>query len=163
MATLELFLRTLLALGIVLGLLLVSSRLARRLQQGGLTPRRKAGRQPARPPRRRGALGEVDLEILQRRALSRQSSIAVVRFGSEVLLVGTTPQSVQLLGRLGASSGEDHGIEGEDLLGPELEALARDPSWVDRVRSPRTAALGSATPTAWDAFLTSLRERTVRH
>jgi flagellar biogenesis protein FliO len=125
MSTLLLFLRMLLALGIVLGLVFLASRMLARgrgmlgaasgraapaLRRGGSPlgrqQRRTAGRAAgswlaglrlAAPP------PAAPMEVIGRRSLSRTSSLVLVRAGGRFLLLGTTAQSVELLAELSAA------------------------------------------------------------
>lgn len=175
MGTFTLFIRMLLALGLVLGLLFICSRVALRMQKGALRgPRRPRSLKPARSyVRARGSSRPAqtydEIEIVQRRPLSRTSALALVRIGERELLIGTTQQQIQLLADLGdpgAAQREldlDYSAFSAALDGGPLTAslLAGLPDDEDE-RSPRTAALDHQAPHAWDALVTTLRERTVR-
>jgi flagellar biogenesis protein FliO len=92
--------------------------------------------------RRLGRPGGAEIEVLSKRSLSRTSAIALITVGGHALVVGVTPQSIALISE----------IQIADL---EIDAapVKNDTPW--------TAQSGQS-PTAWDAFISTLRERTVR-
>jgi flagellar protein FliO/FliZ len=92
--------------------------------------------------RRLGRAGGAEIEVLSKRSLSRTSAIALITVGGRALVVGVTPQSIGLISEIQIS----------DL---DLDAT---PAKND---TPWTAGSGQS-PTAWDAFISTLRERTVR-
>jgi flagellar biosynthetic protein FliO len=92
--------------------------------------------------RRLSRPGGAEIEVLSKRSLSRTSAIALVSVGGRALVVGVTPQSIALISE----------IPLEDLH-VDAEPAKNDTPW--------TAASGQP-PTAWDAFISTLRERTVR-
>ncbi len=169
MATLLEFVRMLVALSIVLGLVMACARLLGRRQRGasgaraapgrragalaGLAASRRGGTRPA-PARRqasqrgRGTAPVPELEVLARRNLSRTSSLLVVQAAGRLLLLGVTAQAVQLISELADESTALDDVEG-------LPDLPPDAPW-----TVPSAELG--TSSAWDALLSSLRERTVR-
>jgi flagellar biosynthetic protein FliO len=127
------FARTMLVLGLVIGLLLVLARVARRFQVAG-------GKLVTKPT------GQV--EVVSRRSLGKHSSLYLVRVSDRTFLVGQGAQQVTLLADLGATNVEGQGgtpDNNEDLLTPGT-ALEHD------VHAPG----------AWDAFVDRLRELTVR-
>ncbi|MEM8926220.1 MAG: flagellar biosynthetic protein FliO [Actinomycetota bacterium] len=116
-STLELTIRMLIGLAVIGGLLYVINRTARN---------------------RLGRGGGIDLEVCGRQALTRSSSVAVVRVGERHLLLGVNDHAVTLL------------TEGDDLL-----AATRGGDPVVDVRSGGRAArptrakvVASATPGA---------------
>lgn len=140
--------RTVLALGLVLGLLWLFS---------------KFGRSRQVKSRGRWMQGGADtgrIEVMDRRSLGRHSSIAVVRAAGRIVVVGQTPQQISVLldadrnpvavgGEV--ASGETSATDG--LSRPDEEMLL-----------PGLASTtGVDAPKAWDAFLERLREMTVRH
>jgi flagellar biogenesis protein FliO len=92
--------------------------------------------------RRLGRAGGAEIEVLSKRSLSRTSAVALITVGGRALVVGVTPQSIALISE----------IQIADL---DLDAtpVKNDTPWM--------AASGQS-PTAWDAFISTLRERTVR-
>ncbi len=191
MPTLLLFLRMVIALAIVLGLVLVATRVMAR-GRGRLGAARRPGSSfglVPLPPGRGGGRpggsllgsiglgarpGEVPLELLCRRALNRGSALVVVRVGERVLLLGTTAQSVQLLAELSSPelgivpAGAGESVNAASPAATELDGIV--PGRVERALAghatpdgtPWTALQDADSTTAWDAFLASLRERTVR-
>ncbi len=123
-------LRLLVSLGVVLTLLVMLARWARRRGVGGGV----------------GARPGVEIELLSRRALSRGSALHVVRVGEQVLVLGVTDQQVSVLREL----------DPEPLAAAEpVEPAAGDPSedlptGPDRdfasVLATRTDAAAGATP-----------------
>jgi hypothetical protein len=131
---------------------------------------------------------ELEIELVSRRALSKASSLLVVRAGERYLLLGSTPQSVQLITELGPSllegpSGEvaateralaasAGGLSSPGLSLPGVTNVERAgahvaPGFAAQPDLPRGAPWTAlqddqGSTTAWDAFLASLRERTVR-
>lgn len=77
-------LRLLVSLGVVLTLLVMLARWARRRGVGGTV----------------GARTGIEVELLSRRALSRGSAVHVVRVGEQVLVLGVTDQQVSVLREL---------------------------------------------------------------
>lgn len=73
-------LRLVLAVAVVVGLLLISARLTRRIGSGGAGPTRGAIRVVARQP------------------LGRNASVAVIETGGRTLVLGVTDHQVSLLG-----------------------------------------------------------------
>jgi flagellar biosynthetic protein FliO len=125
----------------------------------------------------RPLLGSTDrLEIVERRALSRTASLALVRVSGREYLVGVTEQRVELLDRTGP------GIDTTDLTAIEttgtvdLTALTTptaDPSSADAQDGPRSLVSGTrrtgfpttsadADSSARMGFVEALRELTVR-
>ncbi|MHB1087738.1 MAG: flagellar biosynthetic protein FliO [Acidimicrobiales bacterium] len=128
------FARTMLVLGLVIGLLLLLARVARRFQVAG-------GKLVAKPT------GQV--EVVSRRSLGKHSSIYLVRVLDRTFLVGQGAQQVSLLADLGS---------------PDTEVEARTvPHTHDDLLAPGTASDHDVhAPGAWDAFVDRLRELTVR-
>jgi flagellar protein FliO/FliZ len=77
-------LRLLVSLGVVLTLLVMLARWARRRGVGGTV----------------GGRTGIEVELLSRRALSRGSAVHVVRVGEQVLVLGVTDQQVSVLREL---------------------------------------------------------------
>jgi flagellar protein FliO/FliZ len=84
----------------------------------------------------------AEIEVLSKRSLSRTSSIALVSVGGRALVVGVTPQSIALISEIPLSD-----------LEPDTTPEKNDTPWT---------AVSGQPPTAWDAFISTLRERTVR-
>lgn len=76
---LELTLRLIFSLAVVLGLLIVLSRMARRRFRGGK---------------------DAMVQVVHRQAISRGTAVTVVTVGSRVLVLGTTEQQVRVLAEL---------------------------------------------------------------
>ncbi len=148
--------RMLLALAFVLGLLWLCTRIGRS----------KQGRAAGRLGRMMGGSGGGGkIEVLSRRSLGRHTSVAVVRVGGKVMVVGQTPQQITVL-----STVDEQDLELEDEPAPALVGRRRyRPSESPRLGMgnvemvPGTAPqYGAETPRAWDAFVDNLRELTVR-
>ncbi len=104
--------RVVLALALVLGLLAGVVFLYRRASRGG-----------------HGVGAAAQIEIVAQRALGARASLAVVRVGSESLLIGVTPQQITALGALPADAcARGHGRDGGAGHG-----LSADPCHVDRM------------------------------
>jgi flagellar biosynthetic protein FliO len=129
------FVRTMLVLVLVIGLLLLMARVARKFQVTG-------GKLVARPT------GQV--EVVSRRSLGKHMSLLVVRVADRSFLVGQSAQQVTMLADLGAQGGDD-------------ETLAHGLAVTEDLPTPGTVSgtevLASG---AWDAFVDRLREMTVR-
>ena len=122
-----LFARLVFSLGIVIGLMWIAARvLHKRGFSGGVGPR-KAGR-------------GVQVELLARRSLGKNTSIAVVRVGDRSMIVGVTDHNVTKL---------------DDATIDEIEFMDGGTNW--------TVPSGAPGPgTAWKTMLDQLRARTVR-
>jgi flagellar biosynthetic protein FliO len=128
------FARTMLVLALVIGLLLVLARVARRFQVAG-------GKLVSKPT------GLV--EVVSRRSLGKHSSLYLVRVSERSFLVGQGAQQVTLLAELGQASNE--------------KAPAKSPGSSEELPTPGTALENEVhAPGAWDAFVDRLRELTVR-
>ena len=133
---LTLLVRVVVSLGVVLAIMAGSAAVLRRSGVVGTAPAGKRG------TRRRGA----PVEVIARHGLSRTSSLAVVRMGGRVLMLGVTEQQVTLLtevdpAELDATPDHDELFAGPaGPAGPGMEA--------------------GALP--WKVVLEQLRERTVR-
>jgi flagellar protein FliO/FliZ len=131
-STVALFARLIVSLGVVIGLMWVAAAILRR---------RGIGHAP-----RKNAAG-VQVELLARKSMGRNVSIAVVRVADQAMVVGITDHQVTTLG---------HTTVGDF----DLRVGETKPSEAQRTALP-TGPDGSAT--AWKAMLDQLRERTVRH
>ena len=126
-ATLALFARLLVSLGVVIGLMWFAARVVRRRGIGGFG-------NPSRGP-------GVRIDIIARRTLGRNSSIAVVRAGDQGLIVGVTDQQVTKLADADLSDIDLGNAEGQWTAAPQ----------------------GPDGPTpSWKAMLEMLRDRTAR-
>jgi flagellar protein FliO/FliZ len=126
-ATLALFARLLVSLGVVIGLMWFAARVVRRRGIGGFaSPNRGPG---------------IQIEIVARRTLGRNSSIAVVRAGNQGLIIGVTENQVTKLGDADLS---------------EIDLANADSQWTASPQGP-----DGPTP-SWKAMLEQLRERTAR-
>ena len=130
-STFALMLRLCLSLGVVLGLMFGVTHVLKRRGFAGFTP----GAQ-----RRSPVASQV--EVLVRKPLGRNASIAVVRAGSRAMVVGVTEANVTLLGDADLDE-----LELEDEVEAHGTSLPR-------------AVNGATTP--WKTMLESLRDRTVR-
>lgn len=115
---------------------------------------------------RAGALhrAKVDhLEVIERKPLTKNSSIAIVRVAGETLTVGITDTNVTLLGQV------DLPEEPDDAT--TLESVASVAPVVSLAAAPSRAAAARATgplvtagdPSGRRSFIDVLRDRTVRH
>ena len=124
-STLILFARLILSLAVVIGLMWVAANVLRKRGFSGV-----AGRRGPRGPQ---------VELLARRPLGRNASIAVVRVGERSLVVGVTDHQVTKLG---------------DVEITEID-LDEDNTW--------TVSSGANGPaTAWKTMLEQMRNRTAR-
>ena len=127
---LALMVRMCLSLGLVLALMFGATAVLKRRGFAGFAPG-AARRNPA----------VTYVEVLARKSLGRNASVAVVRAGSRAMVVGVTEANVTLLGDA-------------DLEELELEELEAPGTGLPR------AANGARTP--WKMMLESLQDRTVR-
>ena len=127
--TLGLMLRLFLSLGVVLGLMYGITAVLKRRGFGGFAPAAS----------RRNAFAS-QVEVLARKPLGRNASVAIVRAGSKAMVVGVTETNVTLL-------------SDADLDALELEELEAQGTGLPR-------ADGATTP--WKTVLETLRDRTVR-
>lgn len=81
----ELFVRLIVSLGVVIGIMAVAATVLKRVSSGNLGVSR--GR-PGKP---------VKIEVVARQTLGRRSSVAIVRAGERGLVLGVTEQRVTLL------------------------------------------------------------------
>ena len=97
------------------------------------------------------------LEVVERKSLTKNSSIAIVRVGDETLTVGITDASVTLLGRVEIDDDANNG----DI---EVDAARETatPVVTDVTTALATIDLRVATP-ARRSVLDVLRDKTVRH
>ena len=125
-STLALFVRLILSLAVVIGLMWAAATVLRKRGMGGAG----VGRRPARG---------VHVELLARKPLGRNASIAVVRVGERSIVVGITDHNVTKL--------DDADVESIDL--------DEGTNW--------TVSGGPTGPTtAWKTMLDQMRNRTVR-
>jgi flagellar biosynthetic protein FliO len=127
-STLALFARLLVSLGVVIGLMWLAARVVRRRGLGGY------GNAPRGPG--------VQIDIVARRTLGRNASIAVVRAGDQAMILGVTDQHVTKLA--------DADLDAIDLGSAEGQ-------WTAPTQGP-----DGPTP-SWKAMLDQMRERTARH
>lgn len=119
----------------------------------------------ARIAKKRG-LGQGNglIEIVARQRMGRTSTVNVVRIADVVLVVGATEEQVTLLAEVDAAA-VDAALR--DRRGPvtigALEAAPDGQTSTVAARSISPALAGSVFDRAgWGAFVTQLRERTVR-
>ncbi len=125
-STLALFVRLIVSLAVVIGMMWAAATL---LRKRGMTPGGGGRRAP------RG----VQVELLARRPLGRNASIAVVRVGERSMVIGVTEHQITKLG--------DAEIAESDL--------DEDTNW--------TVSKGPGGPTsAWKTMLDQMRNRTAR-
>lgn len=134
-ATLLAFGRMLLVLGLIIGLLVLLARFGRKWQSSP----------------RFGAKSSARIDVVSRRSLGKNISVAVIQVGGRSFLIGQAAQSMNLIAEL----------DGEELsANTTLEPVIEDK---DRRFTPgKVRGIGEETPKAWDAFIDHLREITVR-
>jgi flagellar protein FliO/FliZ len=123
-STLALFARLLVSLSVVIGLMWFAARVVRR--RGFGSPARRPG---------------VNIDVIARRTLGRNASIAIVRAGDQGMIVGVTEQNITKLA--------DADLDQIDLMNGESQ-------WTAAPQGP-----DGPTP-SWKAMLDQLRDRTVR-
>jgi flagellar biogenesis protein FliO len=132
-STFALLLRVFLSLGVVLGLMFGIAAVLKRRGFAGFAPGAV-----------RGSPMGAQVEVLARKPLGRNATIAIVRAGNKSMVLGVTDSTVTLLGDI-------------DLDEDEFE--------IDELEAPRTglpSAFNGATK-PWKTMLEGLRDRTVRH
>jgi flagellar biogenesis protein FliO len=122
--------RLVLSLTVVIGLMVGIAAMLKRRGFGGFAPAMRKSQ---------GAAAQV--EVLVRKPLGRNASIAVVRAGSKSMVLGVTDTHVTM------------------LTETELDELEFEPPPAQRTGLP--AALNGAAPT-WKTMLEGLRDKTVR-
>jgi flagellar protein FliO/FliZ len=126
-ATLELFARLIISLGFVIGLMWFAARVVRRRGLGGA----------ASGARR----SNVSVDIVARRTLGRNASIAIVRTGNQAMVIGVT----------------DHMVT--KLADTDLDAIELDNAG-DQWTAPASGPTGPAP--SWKAMLNQMRDKTAR-
>jgi flagellar protein FliO/FliZ len=129
-STFELIVRMVLSLAVVVGLMVGVTTFLKRKGLAGFAP---SG------PRR--AVPGVEVEVLARRTLGRNASVAVVRAAGKGMVLGVTDSQVTLLG---------------DAEIDELELETGD------AQRTGVSIAGSGVTTPWKTMLEGLRDRTVR-
>jgi len=124
----ELFARLVLALVVVIGLMMLFARVLRK-RGIDLTAGRRAG-------------AAHQVELLGRRVLNRNASVAVIRAGGRTLVVGVTDQHVTMLA--------------------EADPAASDLKEAQWTELPVAAGVSAQPGSAWKTVLETLREKTVR-
>ena len=100
--------RLAISLAVVLALLAVAARVARRRGLGGT----------------RGTTPASRIEVLARQGLGRTSSVQLVRVAGRTLVLGVTEQSVQVLGEADPLL-----LAAEQALVPEVREARATPGW----------------------------------
>lgn len=166
----EILLRLVISMAVVMGVMALAARFVRR-RQGAATGLAQPKRQQRRKgglsggiagllsPKPRSARPSPSLQVLQRQALTKNTSVSLLEVDGKRLLVGVTEQSVTLLAQLSAPAASPSPevdlqadlVDLENLLGE-----GRTPAPIARSEAP------AAMENAWKLALDSLRERTVR-
>lgn len=126
-STFELFLRLGMSLAVVIGLMWL---IANVMKKRGLAPGIRRG--PARG---------IQVELIARKPLGRNASIAIVRAGSKAMVIGITDHQVTKL--------DDADVE-------EIDLDSADGQWT----AAKQGLVSSGS--AWKTMLEQVRERTVR-
>jgi flagellar protein FliO/FliZ len=157
-STVELLVRLVFSLGVVLGLLLLAAKVARR---NGRTLRIPGI----------GAVGgrrEPTLKVLERQSITRNASLAVIQVGTRTMVVGVTEHAVSLLTDQLDEAGPEP--EPEPEVGPAPDHTVTSISAVREAKGmlpldPGSAALDAAVDPDRPprmSFVDALREMTVR-
>lgn len=142
----ELFARLIVALAIVIGLMMLCARI---LKKRGIDLTSGA---------RRNAGARHSVDVLARRVLTRNASVAVVRAGGKTLILGVTDQQVTMLTEadipldIGNAHSDKTHVDGEPVVYEEAQ-------WTELPQAVGVSARGGS---PWKMALESLRERTVR-
>jgi len=135
-ATFLAFGRMLLVLGLIIGLLFLLARFGRKWQTSP----------------KFGAKSTPRIDVVSRRSLGKNISIAVVHVGRRVFLVGQSAQAMTLLAELDADEWSTSAMTSQTSVSDK-----------DQLLTPGTVrGIGGDSPRAWDAFIDHLREITVR-
>ncbi len=148
--------RMLLALAFVLGLLWLCARVGKSSKSGKGKGGRRLGRMLGAPGGR--------IEVVSRRSLGRHTSIAVVKVAGKTMVVGQTPQQITVLDSVEDLPADEVADESADVRSRRSFTVEPDRIGmgdVEMVPGP-APEFGAETPKAWDAFIDSLREMTVR-
>jgi flagellar protein FliO/FliZ len=129
--TLGMMLRLVMSLGVVMALMFGLTHFLRRRGIGGFAP-----------PKSRRSIEGADVEVLARKPLGRNASIAIVRAGPKAMVLGITENNVTM------------------LTEADVRVIDLEEAKVQRTDLP-VAALSGASPT-WKTMLEGLRDRTVR-
>ena len=136
-STIGMFARLLFSLSIVIGLMWIAAQQLRKRGYGGV-----GGKRPG---------GGVQVELLARRSMGRNSSIAVVRVGDRSMDVGVTDHQINNLG--------DVDIDEIDLESATWTATPALPA----PASATSSSNGAGTPTSpWKTMLEQMRSKTTR-
>lgn len=117
----ELFVRLVVSLGVVVGVMAASAWALKRLNQGGLGARARAGR-------------PVRIEVLGRQTLGRRSSVVLIRAGDRGMVLGVTDQNVTLLAETDA---DDLMEEAPGTVPPTDDLVVAGPPWRNFTESLR--------------------------
>jgi flagellar biosynthetic protein FliO len=138
-STLAMFARLVFSLAIVIGLMWVAANQLKKRGYGGVGGTRRPG-------------AGVQVELLARRSMGRNSSIVVVRVGDRSMVVGVTDHQINNLGDI-------------DIAEIDLESA----NWTATPALPAPASASSSSansgpqPSAWKTMLDQMRNRTIRH
>lgn len=137
-STLALFARLILSMAVVLGLMWAASVVLRRrgIAIGAGAKQKSPG---------------VQVELLARRSMGRNVSIAVVRVADRAMVVGITDHQVTTLA--------ETDLEEIDVTEQEAQRTVLS----NGLGGPAAAGTTSTSGSAWKAMLEQVRERTVRH
>lgn len=112
--------------------------------------------------------GQDHVEVIERKALSRTSSIAVVRVGEQVLALGVSDTNVTVLSEMDLAAGEASIATSLDTDSATAEpaAAALAANLPTSTTGPVVVSLPSApqpTQPSRQGWLDTLRDKTVRH
>lgn len=130
--------RVVASLGVVIVLMWIAARMMRARGLTGTAPRK--GTKGAR------------LEVLDRRSLSKNSALALVRVGGQTVLIGVTDHNITALSQV-------------DPLWTDVELVeidANGPASTDERPNADPLQPNVDSGTAWKMLVSQLRERTVR-
>ncbi|MFN8051644.1 MAG: flagellar biosynthetic protein FliO [Acidimicrobiales bacterium] len=116
---------------------------------------------------RNGGLKRVrvdHLEVVERKPLTKNSSIAIVRVAGETLTVGITDNNVTLLGHaaIEATDADETATDGVTVVDPTTTADVTVPATPIDLRTSGSADSSKKAP-ARRSVLDTLRDKTVRH
>jgi len=108
----DLFLHLIVALGVVLGSIWLLARVLRFKARGGAFALRRLSK----------------LTVVERRNLAKGASVALVRVGDKLVLLGITSHSVSMLSEMESIEAED-GVDPEEVASPLLSLGGRSGEW----------------------------------
>jgi flagellar biogenesis protein FliO len=141
--------RTVISLGVVIGIMVVAARVLRR--RGVARPGGRRGFSLAMKSSGPRASG---IEVVDRIGITRASSVALLKVGSRYLVIGASDSSIELLAE------GDGAVAGLWSVADEIELEEDELEVMETYRT--SSPLGAPQNRAWTMLLDAMREKTVR-